>query len=602
METAKSFIMRNPPYSAADYVLISRQLTKEMNDQAGSGRQVKIALLSSFTIQPLPEILKVKCLIDGINPDIYTAPYNQYTQEILDLNSFLYAFKPDIIFLFIDLRSLLGDHFFLPYQINSMGRKAMISEKLDQLLMLVNKVNLHSSAKVVVHNFEMPGFSPMGILESKQEYGICEAVQMLNQRLRESWKDNGQVFLFDYQAWSACYGQYNLFDPKYYYLGDVKFNFEYMPKLCDVYLGYIKPLLGILVKCIVVDLDNTLWGGVLGEDGMEGIRLGPTPAGRPYWEFQKFLLSLYQRGIILAINSKNNVAEVMNVLAQHPHMVLRKEHFAAERINWLDKAENLRSLAAELNIGLDSIVFIDDDPLNREIVKGSLPDVMVVDFPEDSALYVSSLQQLTIWNVLQVTTEDQQKGKMYAAQRRRQEMLQSSRSVEEYLRGLDMKAAIFPANDFTIPRISQMTLKTNQFNLTTRRYTEEQIHELAASNQYLIAAVQVSDKFGDNGITGLVMAEMGAKRWRIDNFLLSCRIIGRKIEDVLLAYVLEQARQAGVTVIAGEFIPTAKNIPAQDFYSAHAFRYIGDDGQRQIWELEVDQHFAYPDFIQISMG
>ncbi|KLU65066.1 NLI interacting factor-like phosphatase [Desulfosporosinus acididurans] len=590
------------PQTAADYVRIYRKLTAEMREEWGSEREVKIALLSSFTIQPLSEILTVKCLIDGIKPDIYTAPYNQYTQEILDRNSSLYAFKPDIIVLFIDLRTLLGDYYFLPYQLNNTARKTLIFEKLDQLTNLVGILNQNCSAKVMVHNFEMPSFSPLGILESKQEFGIVEAVQLLNQHLRKVWKDNDQVLLFDYQNWCSYYGQHSLCDPKYYYLGDVKLSFEYMPMLCDAYLGYLKPLLGILVKCIVLDLDNTLWGGVLGEDGLEGIRLGPTAEGRPYWEFQKFFLALYQRGIILALNSKNNAAEVKQVLAQHPYMLLREEHFAAERINWLDKAENLRSLAQELNIGLDSMVFIDDDPLNREIVKGSLPEVTVVDLPEDPALYLTTVQQLNIWNVLQFTAEDQQKGQMYTAQRQRKEMLESSASVEDYLSGLGMTAKIHPANTFTIPRIAQMTLKTNQFNLTTRRYEEGQIRAMAASNRYLIAGVQVIDKFGDNGITGLVMVEKGDQRWRIDNFLLSCRVIGRKIEDVMLAYVWEQARQAGVSIIEGEFIPTAKNIPSQDFYVSHGFRHVRTEAQRQIWEFDMRHDFPYPDFIQVIMG
>ncbi|MHC4455244.1 MAG: HAD-IIIC family phosphatase, partial [Planctomycetota bacterium] len=362
---------------------------------------------------------------------------------------------------------------------------------------------------------------------------------------------------------------------------------------------YIKPMLSLTRKCIVLDLDNTLWGGVIGEDGLEGIRLGPTSEGRPFQEFQRYLLSLFNRGVILAINSKNNLNDVVNVFNEHPYMILKEEHFSAMQINWDDKISNMKSIVEELNIGMESLVFIDDDKLNREMIKDALPEVLVVDLPEDTSLYLKTLMEINDFNTLQITEEDKKKGEMYAAQKGRHEIKKTVTDITEYLKKLETVVTIEKANYFTIPRIAQLTQKTNQFNMTTRRYMEEDIKQFTTGSNFLVVSAKVEDKFGDNGITGVVIVEKNKGKWRIDTFLLSCRVLGRKVEETLLAYIIEQAKKEKIEVLIGEFIQTKKNTPAEGFYKINGFSFIQKDNEKEIWEYDLRNDYPFIDFIRL---
>lgn len=352
-------------------------------------------------------------------------------------------------------------------------------------------------------------------------------------------------------------------------------------------------------KCIVLDLDNTLWGGIVGEDGLKGIKLGPTSEGRPFWEFQKYLFSLFKQGIVLAINSKNNYDEVLTVFRKHPYMVLKEEHFAAMQINWNDKVSNLKTIANEINIGPDSLIFIDDDKLNREIIKNTFPEVSVVDMPDDPSLYLSTIMDINDICTLQITEEDKKKGKMYAEQRKRNDFKKVVVDLDEYLKALKIVLTIEKSNSFSTPRISQLTKKTNQFNMTTRRYEEEDIRKMASDKNFLVYSAQVEDRFGDNGITGVVIIEKTKTRWRIDTFLLSCRVLGRRIEDSLFALILSAAKNEKVSVIVGEFTATKKNIPAKDFFKNHGFHLFQKENAVENWEYDVAKKFPSPAFIKI---
>jgi len=582
-----------------DYLNLYKKIEKQIKKGQNKDKTIKIALLSSFTINGIKETLSVKSFELGISSKFYIGGYNQYSQEILNTNSGLYKFEPDLIILFIDTRSILGDEYFLPYQISDEDRKALVNEKLNVVKSLVEKIKENSNAKILLHNFEVPSYSPLGILENKQKLGFVESIETLNISLRDGFKDDGQVFIFDYEAFCSKIGKWNILDYKMYYIGDMKLNLQYIPDLCDEYLGYIKPILSLTKKCIVLDLDNTLWGGIVGEDGLEGIKLGPTPEGRLFLEFQKYLLSLFNKGIILVINSRNNPDDVLEVFRKHPDIILKEENFAAMQINWNDKISNMKAIAEELNIGLDSFVFIDDDKLNREMIRGALPEVLVVDMPEDPSLYLKTLSEINDFNTLQLTEEDKKKGKMYAEQRKRTELQKDATDITEYLKGLEIVVTIEKANSFNIPRLSQLTQKTNQFNMTTRRYPEEDIKKFSANDNFIVVCMKIVDKFGDNGITGMVIVEKGKDNWRIDTFLLSCRIIGRRVEETLLAYIIKEAKKGKAKTLTGEFSPTKKNIVAKDFYKNNAFKLLKKDKGAEIWEYDLAREYKFPDFIKV---
>lgn len=568
-------------------------------EDTGQFKRLKIAVLSSSTIKGLREVLFVKCYNLGIVPEILIGEYNQYNQEILDDNSQLYNFKPDLTILFIDTKSLLGEVFFDYYQLSEEEKNNLFASNLKNVKLLVNKISQNLNCKIILHNFEVPVNSPLGIIENKQRLGLVEFIKRINSEINEYVKENNQIFIFDYDLFCSKHGKENLVDYKMYYLGDIKINFKYFPELCEEYVSYIKPLLSLTKKCIVLDLDNILWGGIIGEDGLGGIKLGPTPEGRPFLEFQKYILALFNRGIILAINSKNNPEDALNVLRKHPYAILKEKHFAAIKINWDDKISNMKAIAREINIGLDSLIFFDDDKLNREMVKSALPEAEVVDLPDDPALYLKTLMELNDFNSFNFLEEDKERGRRYAEQRKRQEFSRIVTDLTEYLKALKMEVTIEPANSFNIPRISQLTQKTNQFNMTTKRYSEEDIKKFSENKNYLVFSIKVEDKFGDNGITGAAIIEKKGEKWIIDLFLLSCRIIGRRVEEAMLAYIIEEAKNGKVKTLIGEFIATKKNAPAKEFYRKNGFELIKEKAGTQGWKFSVKQEYEYPKFIKL---
>jgi len=541
-------------------------------------KKIKVAILSSFTINGLEEALRVKCAESDITCATYVCGYGQYNQDILDQSSKLYEFSPDIAFMIIDTRSVLSTLFYTPYTIPANDRRTYIDKRVADFVNLVKTFKNRTGSKLVLTNCSIPTYSPYGICEVRTEYGLKEMVYDFNARLSDAFRSDPQVFLFDFNSFVAKYGEINVLDYRQFLVGDIKVSLSYIPHLAEELMGYVKANLGVNRKCIVLDLDNTLWGGIIGEDGFDRIDLSLKPPGMAFMEFQRVLLALYQRGVILAINSRNNEDEALRAIRDHPFMVLREEHFATMKINWSDKISNMKEIAQELNIGLDSIVYFDDDPINRELMSKAIPQIKTIDLPDDPSLYASTLMQINDFNTLVMTNEDRKRGEMYREEHKRTELKRSSSNLEDFLKQLEIRVTMKKANNFTIPRIAQLTLKTNQFNLTTRRYQEEDVEALAQDHTKLIGCAQTQDKFGDNGITGVYIVNKNHvdKEWFIDTFLLSCRVMGRGIEDAMMGYILSKAKEEGVIKVKAEFIPTKKNKPCEQLLPNFGFKKEGE--------------------------
>lgn len=541
-------------------------------------KKIKVAILSSFTINGLEEALRVKCAESDITCASYLCGYGQYNQDILDQSSKLYEFSPDITFMIIDTRSVLSTLFYTPYTIPANDRRTYIDKRVADFVNLVKTFKNRTGSKLVLTNCSIPTYSPYGICEVRTEYGLKEMVYDFNARLSDAFRSDPQVFLFDFNSFVAKYGEINVLDYRQFLVGDIKVSLSYIPHLAEELMGYVKANLGVNRKCIVLDLDNTLWGGIIGEEGFDRIDLSLKPPGMAFMEFQRVLLALYQRGVILAINSRNNEDEALRVIRDHPFMVLREEHFATMKINWSDKISNMKEIAQELNIGLDSIVYFDDDPINRELMSKAIPQIKTIDLPDDPSLYASTLMQINDFNTLVMTNEDRNRGEMYREEHKRTELKRSSSNLEDFLKQLEIRVTMKKANNFTIPRIAQLTLKTNQFNLTTRRYQEEDVETLAQDHTKLIGCAQTQDKFGDNGITGVYIVNKNHvdKEWFIDTFLLSCRVMGRGIEDAMMGYILSKAKEEGVIKVKAEFIPTKKNKPCEQLLPNFGFKKEGE--------------------------
>ena len=570
-------------------------LSKNLGD-VKFDKKLKVAILPSFTLNGLDEIFHVKCSEIGIRYQSYVAGYNQYNQEILNPKSDFYNFSPDITFLILDIRNLLGDYFYFPYSISSAERKSLVKEKINELENLILQFKNNSSSKLVITNFNVPSYSPNGIIETKSEFGFHEMIHELNKSLKNIAKNQNSIYVYDFNQFVSNHGEKNIFDYKQFHIGDIQIAFNYIPYFAHELMGYVKPMFGINRKCIVLDLDNTLWGGIVGEDGFDGIELGQTSNGKAFVEFQKQLLSLWQQGIILAINSKNNFDDAMKVIRDHPDMILREKHFASIQINWDDKAQNLKQIAAEINIGLNSIVYFDDDKINQERIKQEFPEVLTMEIPNDPSQYSSMLTDLNDFNVLQKTEEDTKRGEMYAQQRQRKQFENTVSNLDQFLKQLDIKVKIKKSSEFLTPRISQLTLKTNQFNLTTRRYQEEEIRKFSKDENFVVGCVQVLDKFGDNGITGVYIVKKNETSWTLDTFLLSCRIIGRGVEDVMLSHILKDAKNNGVKEFKAEFISTTKNKPAENFLLEFGFKK-----QDKFWIYNLNNDIISPNHLMVEI-
>jgi len=575
---------------------MSYYLTKAKTIENNFDKTIRIAVLSSFTLNGIEKVFEVKCAEKEIKCVSYLGGYNQYNQEILDETSRLYEFNPDVTFLILDTQSILGDLWYSPYSVDANERKDFVEKKILEIKNLIQSFTQKSKSKLIISNFTIPSKSNYGIFETKSEFGLQKMVSSLNQNLQDFVSDLDSVYLFDMNGFVTRYGEINIFDPKQFLFGDIKISLDFIPHLTNALMAYVIATLGLSKRCIVLDLDNTLWGGIVGEDGFNGIKLGSGPPGNAFVEFQKHLLGLYHRGILLAINSKNNLNDAMEVIEKHPDMILRKEHFACMRINWNDKVSNLKEISEELNFGLENFVFIDDDPINREFVRTSLPQIMTVDLPNDPAKYAQILEEMNDFDVLKITDEDKKRGIMYSQQKERKFFEASSTNLEEFLKNMKLKVTIQKADNFTIPRISQLILKTNQFNLTTKRYQLEDIEKFSQDENMLVGCAQVEDKFGDNGVTGaFIVQNDGSKEWILDTFLLSCRVMGREVEKSILGYIIKKAKENGIEKIKAQFIPTQKNKPIENFLPDCGFKKDGND-----WIITLNETFQSPDFIKIE--
>lgn len=588
--------------SIADYFLLYEKLNRQPKKrQFKEKRHTKVALLASSTIKGIAEVLTVKCAEAGIGTEFYIPEYNQYREEIIDRKSGFYRFKPDITVLFIDTKSLLGDYFYFPYRYSEQKRRNFVNNRIDNLIVLIKKFipNSFSKSKLIVHNFEVPIYSPYGILELKQKFGYIDSVRYMNNKLQDYFYKNSEVFIFDYDSFLNKIGKSNALDRKMDYIADMKLNQNFIPALCDEYMRFIKAVNSLGRKCLILDLDNTLWGGILGEDGFDGIKLDTTAPGNAYVEFQKYLLSLSERGIILAINSNNNYKEVINVIHKHPDMVLRENNFACIKINWENKANNILEIAKELNLGIDSLIYIDDSKQHRQLIRQMLPEVFVLEMPDDVSDYVKVIEELKELDWPNITEEDKMRGMMYSQEMSRRQFRENFKNMDKYLNSLQTKLSIKKADKFSIPRIAQLTQRTNQFNLTTRRYPEQEILNFSKNCKYRVYYVSVSDRFGDSGISGALILKKDKEIFLIDTFLLSCRVLGRGIEKAVLAFTLKQGKRKGFRFILGRYIPTQKNELVKDFYKNNGFTLKERSKNSQIWTFDLKNKIEYPKFIRL---
>jgi FkbH-like protein len=549
----------------------------------------RVALLRSFTLEPLVPLLRAACFAAGIDIAVHVGDFNAYAQEMLDPDSTLYRFAPDAVILAAQTRDLAPDLWHDFPRLEEDERRVVTARVSGNFHDCINAFLQHGRAHLILHALEEPAAPGLGLLDNARDAnGQLATVRRINDELRRLASTSNSIHLLEYDALIARHGRAHWHDERKWLAARMPLAAGSLPHLVKEWMRFLRPLTGRVAKVVAVDLDNTLWGGVVGEDGIGGLKLGAEYGGAAYVEVQRALLDLKARGLLLCLCSKNNPAEAVEAIETHPAMLLHMKDFAAARVNWNDKAESLRELAAELNIGIDAFAFVDDNPVEREHVRAQLPEVHVVELPASPEGFARALREEAAFERLTLSDEDRARTGYYAAERERAALQGRTTTREDFLRSLAQEAEVSPVTRETLARAAQLTQKTNQFNLTTRRYTEQQLADLLSRADWHACTMRLRDRFGDNGIVGLALARTDADAWELDSFLLSCRVIGRTVETALLAHLVETARAQGATRLVGRYLPTRKNAPAKDFYVAHGFALVSEQADGgSLWSLDL---------------
>lgn len=484
-----------------------------------------------------------------------------------------------------------------PINFSEAQKAEIIQSYYDKLLYIISTL----SDRQRLYVCSLFDIFPTNIVDGKNE--VWMAINAFNTKARGIAESDSRIKFLDITEYFNQYSCCEWINWKFYFISQMIVS----PKVASGFYSWfthrIQQLNGYRKKCLVLDLDNTLWGGILGEDGIDGIKIGGDYPGNVYKCFQEAVLELADSGVILTVCSKNNEADVKELWEKNPFVKIKEQHLSSWRINWNNKADNIREIASELNIGLDSMVFIDDNPTERELIKQEIPMVAVPDFPSKPYQMISFIRKVgqEYFRTPTLTSEDLSKTEQYKANAKRISFSKNYSNLEEFIKSLEIQIDIFKADSFSIPRIAQMTGKTNQFNLTTKRYQESDIKSFIDNGDWVIGA-SVKDKFGDNGITAVSIVKINGNQAYIDTFLMSCRILGKNIEKAFLYSILNELHKSGIKTVFAEFIPTSKNVQVSDFYAVCGFQIEDVDLQGKVtYSLALGRTYKIQDAYKINI-
>lgn len=548
---------------------------------------LRLAILSNHTLDPLKDFLAREMEAAGLASEIWVAPFGVYAQEILNPDSALRRFDPDVTILALAPEPLFGRLFERFPDLSPDARRKEVARTAAEIASLIRAEASRGRGILLVHNFVIPSSPTLGLHDARDPFGERAAVAAANDALAEVCRGQAGAWLVDVEALAGLKGKDAWTDPKMAFLARMEVSRPAMEALARDTMRFVRALTGRMRKALVLDLDNTLWGGIIGEEGLSGIRLGDAPPGNAYLAFQRRLKATQRRGVLLAINSRNNPEDAIEALENHPEMVLRPGDFAAMRINWKSKVENIREIARELHLGTDALAFWDDDPAERERMRAMAPEVLTIEVPRDPALYERTLAQVTEFDALTLTEEDRARGRMMSEGRARTEARVRFTTEEDFLRSLEIRATLAPPDAVTLPRFAQLTARTNQFNLTTRRHAQADLARMIDSGRFLARGLRVSDRFGDEGWVGFALFEREGDRARLDTFLLSCRVIGRRVEHAFLGACLEDLRAEGTQRVDATYRPTPRNVLCESFLPDAGFARAGETEEEVSYTFDL---------------
>jgi len=549
------------------------------NELAALGRselevrhEISISVLGDSSTQFVVKALQGIGRRDGIKFEVYEAGFDQIEQEVLDPTSGFRTARHEFTLLQFSTEKLLHRFQHTP----ASDRADFALSSIDNIRSLAT--NIDPDVKIIVNTLPQVRSGVFGNYGAIVPTSFEFQLSVLNLEIKKLAMDMGNVFVCDIEQLQSQTGIRERIDSKFYYKAQLAYSLDFLPLLVENYLEIIKAIKGIeLRKCLILDLDNTMWGGVIGDDGLEGIQIGNLGLGQAFDDVQAWALELKNRGIILCVCSKNTDSVAREPFEKHPDMTLRLDDISVFVANWENKADNIRHIQSVLNIGFDSMVFLDDNPFERNLVRQELPDVTVPELPEDPAEYITFLREHNLFETASHSVEDANRTKKYQEEAKRVATRQSYKSIDDYLESLDMRAVVEPFNERTVPRVSQLTQRSNQFNLRTIRYSEQDIQRLIASDQHVTMQISLGDKYGDYGVISLLVGEKRAEVMFVDTWIMSCRVLKRGVEKLALNQLVELARINGCNAIVGEFLPTAKNQLVESHYPDMGFQSSGDN-------------------------
>lgn len=570
-------------YSLAQLIKLSKKGKKS------SYLKCQLAIVGNDATQHLKNAIAGMGMLNKLDIDIFDADYDQLDLQIFDKKSDLYKTNPEMILISMCTQKLYEEYTLMDNQREFAGKM------MEKLKKYYNCIKANTNSGIIQFTFLENNDRIFGNFGLCLENSFLFQVKKLNMLMMEYAVREKDLFLVDLNDICFRLGKDNFFDEKFYCSAKMAISPTALPEVAKQVVDIIKAKKGMTKKCIVLDLDNTLWGGVIGDDGIDNIELGELGLGHAFTEFQSWLKELKKRGILLCVCSKNNEDIAKEPFEKHPDMVLRLEDIAMFVANWNDKAANIRYIQKTLNIGMDSIVFIDDNPFERNLVKELIPDITVPDMPEDPVLYCSFLKELNLFETISYSDNDISRTTQYQQEINRNFLEQSFDNFDDYLKGLEMKGTVNFFEEYYYPRIAQLTQRSNQFNLRTVRYTEAEIEQIAKNPNYIALYYTLKDKFGDYGLVSVVIMEKKDKDTLfINEWLMSCRVLKRGMEEFVVNEFVEIAKNSGYKKIIGEYIPTKKNHMVSGLYKQFGFFEIDEFH----FELNVADYVSKKHFIR----
>lgn len=549
----------------------------------------KIAVLGGSTTHDIIRILDLFLLDQGIEPSFYESEYAQYWQDAMFDNQELVEFSPDLIYVHTSNRNITS---YPCMQDSKEAVDELLESQYKHFELMWEKLQSTYHCPIIQNNFEFPFYRLMGNQDAADYHGRINFLTRLNQKFYEYGQTHENFYINDIQYLSACYGLDAWADPFFWHMYKYALCLPAIPTLAFNVSNIIKSIYGKNKKALVLDLDNTLWGGIVGDDGVENLEIGQeTSMGQVFTEFQQYIKEHKDIGIMLNVNSKN---EEENAIAglNHPDGVLKPEDFILIKANWNPKSKNIVDIAQELNILPESLVFVDDNPAEREIVRAQVSGVAIPEI-EKPEHYIQILDKSGFFEVTKLSEDDKKRNEMYKANQERRQQEASFGNYEEYLHSLDMVGTIRPFEPMYMARIAQLTNKSNQFNLTTKRFTQSEIEQTAADEKHITLYGKLEDKFGDNGVVTVVIGRVEEELLHMELWLMSCRVLKRDMEFAMMDEVIEKCCERGIKAIRGYYYPTAKNAMVKNFYELQGFTKISEDeAGNAVWEYQIPDEYV----------